>query len=223
MLIKSALATSISGSIGGLTGARNRSGLYLRARTVPVNTNTPRQQAVRDALTELVQAWGTLLPAQREGWSIYGQAVPTINGLGDPIPLSGIAAYVRANTPRLQAGLARVDNPPGTLTGGLPVADLAIGNLADDEIDISFTTAGLTDAESAVLLYAGRPTSPGRVFFAGPYRLAGSAAGSVTPPTGLTVAPPYPVLTGQRVNLRVIVTYADGRLSGESRIAGIVS
>ena len=42
-----------SGSIGGATWSHNSSGAYIRARSIPVNPNTDRQNAVRVAVRNL--------------------------------------------------------------------------------------------------------------------------------------------------------------------------
>src|SRR5690606_20282519 len=113
--IKSALLTTGSGSVGGLTLSHNAGGLYLRARRTPVNPSSLQQQAVRNAMAILTSAWGNVLTeSQRQGWTTYGQNTPRTGKLGDQIVLSGISWYVACNVPRLQAGMTRVDAPPTT-------------------------------------------------------------------------------------------------------------
>ena len=110
MLFKSALITQASGSIGGMTASRNKGGAYFRARALPTNPNTPEQQAVRGYLGTLANLWTNVLtPANRVLWDFYAFNVPVINAVGDSIQLTGQQMYIRANVPRLQAGLPRVD------------------------------------------------------------------------------------------------------------------
>jgi hypothetical protein len=137
MLFKSALVTSISGSIGGMTGSHNRSGMYLRARAIPVNPNTAQQQVVRSAMRDLASRWvETLTAFQREDWDVYGSLVPLPNSLGTPVEQSGIAAYQRSNIPRIQNGLPITDDAPTVFNLGTfsdptsPVVSEALQTLA---------------------------------------------------------------------------------------------
>ena len=67
----------ITGSIAGNTFARNRSGAYVRSRTMPVNRKTSLQQAVRTALSALTIMWyDTLNAVQRTAWGTYAAAIP---------------------------------------------------------------------------------------------------------------------------------------------------
>ena len=49
MLFKSAAFTQASGSVGGLTFAHNRGGMYTRARSIPVNPKTQQTGRCREA------------------------------------------------------------------------------------------------------------------------------------------------------------------------------
>ena len=90
MKIKSAIITQASGSVGGFTAAHNQGGLYLRARSIPVNPQTPAQNLVRSFFGGLATRWRqTLTEQQREFWTIYGTTVEYTNPLGDLIRLSG--------------------------------------------------------------------------------------------------------------------------------------
>ena len=60
MKILSALATAVSGSIGGITGSHNRGGMYLRSRVIPVNPQTVDQLAARNRLATQSSGWGAL-------------------------------------------------------------------------------------------------------------------------------------------------------------------
>lgn len=226
MKFKSALVTQVSGSIGGMTGSHNRGGLYFRARTIPVNTNTLQQQAVRGALANVATSWGSELTAgQRAGWNVYGDNVPIFNALGDPLFLSGVNHFVRSNVPRLQAGLPRVDDAPTVFNLGT-FTQPALASLASPTTStLSFDNGDdwANEDDSAMLVYVSRPAEASINFFAGPYRLAGSILGdSVTPPSSpAAIITPFPFATGNQVFFRVRVTRADGRLSSNFRFGGI--
>jgi len=113
MKFKSAIVTQASGSIGGLTAAHNKGGMYLRSRATPVNPQTAAQVAIRNAMSQLTTAWQeTLTAAQRDAWRTYAENVLLPDKLGEPRNIGGIGMYIRSNVPRLQAGLARVDDGP---------------------------------------------------------------------------------------------------------------
>src|SRR3972149_1576389 len=139
-LFKSALITQASGSIFGMTFSHNRGGAYIRARTVPTNPGSAYQPAVRGFLSQLVNHWqDTLTPEEREAWQYYAENVSVPNALGDPVFLSGLNHYVRANVPRLQAGLTRVDVAPVTFNLALLTNPSFTADASDDDADVAFT------------------------------------------------------------------------------------
>lgn len=237
-LFKSQMATSASGSIGGITYSRNRSGMYMRARAVPVQPNSSAQLQVRNALTDLVTAWKeTLTAAQRAAWELYAQNVPVVNPLGDSVNNSGQNWYIGANTPRLQAiaklsaTIARVDPGPtifdrGAFTTPTITYDESTG------LGVTYTTADAfnSEDEAAMFIYQGAPQDAGVNFFKGPYRLVGIIEGdSSTPPSSPKLVGAatltslgYTVTTGQKVWTAVAVSRADGRLSTR-RVIGPVT
>jgi len=228
-IFKSQIATQISGSVGGTTYAHNKSGMYMRARSIPVQPNSTAQNEVKNALTQLVNAYQNVLtPAQRAAWELYAQNVPVVNKLGDSVNNSGQNWYIGANVPRLQAitklgfAGARVDDAPTTYNRG----DFSAPSIGFDE------TAGMSNAftntddwagedGAAMFVYQGAPQSGGRTFYKGPWRLIGMVEGdSGTPPTSPNVTPAaildalgYPITTGQFIWAAVAVSRADGRLS----------
>jgi len=223
MKIKSALMTQASGSIAGMTAAHNRGGLYLRARSIPVNTNTTQQQAIRSIMSSTVAAWGdTLTDAQRSAWGEYGAAVGTVNSFGDTIPLSGIAAYVQANVPRIQAGLTRVDDGPTTYSlpdfGG--ITDVAASEATQGlllSFDDSYPWVDFDD--TGLIVQVSRPQNATINYFNGPYRFAALVEGSTTaPPTSpAAITAPFPFVAGQKLFVRVRYSTAAGRLSSAAR------
>lgn len=211
--------TQISGSSGGTTWSRNRFGAYKRNRSLPVNPNTSRQVAVRNNVRSLAIAWNnTLTQAQRDAWNVYGANVTWTNKLGQAVNLTGLNHYIRSNTPRLGAGLARVDDAPTIFT--LAVAELSLGATASEATQIiTFTfddTATWASEDGAFQQFAaGLPVNGGIGFFGGPYRLVGNGLGnSGTPLTSpQTFTSGFPIAAGQRLWVRTRIGRADGRLS----------
>jgi hypothetical protein len=233
MKFKSALLTVASGSTGGMTASRNRGGLYLRSRAIPVNPNSSRQAIVRAALGTLVQRWNqTLTAAQRGDWENYAQQVPVTNVFGDQIQLSGQQHFIRSNIPRVQTNDATgiADDAPTTFNTGAPPTSIETLNGGDPQIigidganmstTINFATP--TSGIGQVLIQLGPVVNDGVNRVSGPYQSAnignnittiGAASSEdwTTPIADLSVA--QPPAAGQRRNVRIRVSYQDGRLS----------
>ena len=208
-----------SGSIGGTVYSHNRSGTYVRNRSVPVNPNTDRQVAARNTLRALSIAWQTTLTEeQRSYWEAYAQLVPWLNKLGQAIFLTGLAHYVRTNSSRIQAGLARLDDAPTTYTLAPAEGSLVpSASAATQELNVAYDdTQDWCDTDGAYQsVFMGIPVNAGIKFFGGPWRYAGVILGdSVSPPTTpATIACPFPMVEGQRIWVRTRIGLADGRLS----------
>ena len=227
MKFKSALVTEASGSIGGMTASRNRGGQYLRARAVPVNPNTPQQQAIRGFVASLTSGWNSLLTSdQRSSWDEYALNVPLPDTLGEPRNVGGLAMYVRSNVPRLQAALPQVDDAPTTFNLG-SFTNPSFGTFAatTNDFAVTFTAADAwaNEDDSAMLLLGSRPQNPAVNFFKGPYRFAGLIAGdAITPPTSpATIVNPFAFAVGQRVFVQARISRVDGRLTLPFRGNGI--
>jgi len=211
--------TQMSGSIGGTTFARNRSGNYARSRTKPVNPNTSGQQTARNAMADLTTRWSsTLTTAQRTAWNLYGSSVLMTNRLGENINLTGFNHYVRSNSIALQQGETLVDDGPTIFE--LPQADgtLAVaGSEASQELTITYddTVPWANEDDGHLFVFQGTPQNGQRNFFNGPWRFLATEDGLLaTPPTSPLVAPAVFVITeSQRVWIYARIWRADGRLS----------
>lgn len=223
MKFASQLVTKVSGSIGGLTGAHNKGGLYFRARATPTNPNSVYQQAVRNAIAQLTSRWQqTLTPAQRAAWAVYADNVPLVDALGEARSIPPLAHYTRSNVPRLQAAMAIVDDGP-------TVYSLATFSGVSFTVDASGDTASVVYVNTddwadtdggALLCYFSRPQAQSIGYFKGPYRFAEAVLGSTsTPPTSPEeVDLPFPVEAGALVFGQFRATNADGRLSAPFRL-----
>lgn len=213
-----------SGSTGGITYSRNRFGAYMRSRSVPVNPNTDRQVNVRNQVRACSIAWENVLTqTQRDEWETYAANVVWQNKLGQSVLLTGLNHFIRSNVPRLQVGMARVDDGPKIFNLGTAELELACSaSEATQLADIVFDPAAAWASEdgAAEIFYGGIPRNAAIKFFGGPWRLIGPTLGdSITPPTSpASVAWPWPFADGQRLWLRSRITRADGRLSEFARV-----
>lgn len=221
-LTKSTLLAEIRGSIAGSTFGRNRGGIYIRSRSVPINPGSEFQAAVRASLGLLSARWrDTLTNAQRAAWDAYALNTPRTNALGDPINIGGIGAYVRGNVSRIQAGLSIVDDGPASF--GIPeIGAVTVAAASATTLSIGFdsTDPWASTDDTALLIYVSANQSPAKNFFKGPYRFAQAVEGSSTlePTSPAVVTSPYeePYTDGQQVFLRCTVIDEQGRLSDDS-------
>ena len=221
MKFKSALLTQASGSIGGLTFSHNQGGLYTRARSIPTNPASSRQQIVRNAMPSAQVAWRALTESVRTEWRNYAQGTPIVNSLGDSIILSNLAMFLRQYVSRAQNGVAQITTAPPT-PGLAELSPVTVTrHLAQSAFDFAFNNgdAWATVVGGYMAVYQSAPFKAVNNFFKGPYRLAGHVAGAVVPPTSpFFVASLYPVESGQRFFFRVIAVDAEGRMSANQTL-----
>ena len=208
-----------SGSLGGATASHNRFGPYWRARMVPVNPATNRQNAVRVAVQQLSQRWSSdLTAAQRAEWEVYAAAIVRTGSLGEQIHLTGFNMYIRSNTIRLQNGDNTIGDGPTDLTipGGDPLFVCTIDQAAQ-QISVAFTPGeDWNDQDFGhMYVYMSAPKASGVNFVGGPFRLAGKFTGinGAPPASPQVLSVPFPVATGQIVKCRARISEDDGRLS----------
>lgn len=212
-----------SGSIGATVWSHNRFGPYVRARSIPVNPNTDRQAAVRNAVRALAIAWqNELTQAQRDAWKVYADNVSWLNRLGEVVTLTALNHYIRSNTPLVQSAIARVDDAP--VIFNLGDAEAALGGSASEATQLASVTwddtaAWASEDGAYQFVSCGLPQNGNIGFFGGPWRLLSVISGnSGVPPTSPTSATwQFPFGEGQRLWLRSRIARADGRLSEFAR------
>jgi len=222
--------TDIVGSIGGITYARGRYGIYQRARIKGVNPKTGRQSAIRAVVADVASYWSdTLTDIQRAAWAVFAAAVPAKNKLGETIYLSGFNQFVKSNIALVNGGKAIVATAPIVME--LPGEDTSFAATVDAGtglITLTFddTKEWLDEDEAQLIIQMGLPRAPGVNFFGGPWRhvgtLDGDSVSAVTSPDS-TLSVPYSVGDGQKVWIRAKIQRADGRLSDWFRSDSIVA
>lgn len=233
-LFKSHVLTQASGSVAGLTYSRSRAGLVLRNRSTPVNRQTSRQLAVRNAITILVNTWTeTLTQAQRNRWNVYAANVPITNRLGDQRTTTGQNWFIASNTPRIQAHplagfistivtLAPVTFTRGDYSTPTFVADAAAG------IDIAFddTDPFNSSTENALLVYMHRPANRAQRSPHNHSRLVatiGNGEGSpfnISPVQAANNA--FPLNTGNAIALSFVQTLNTGQLAAKRTVGPVL-
>ena len=92
------------GSIGGNTFSRTRSGSVVRARSNPINPQSPAQVAQRLRMSAANTAWSGMTAAQRVAWETYAANVPVTNAMGEVVYNTGQNWFIGSATARLEAG-----------------------------------------------------------------------------------------------------------------------
>ncbi len=220
MLFTSPLLSQASGSLAGLTFSHTRGSKYVKARTTPTNPNSQRQGIVRTAMGILAPYWGTeLTQTERDAWRLYAANVPTTNALGETIHLTGQQHFIRINVPRIQIGEAILDTAPtifdlGTFTA--PTIQSIASTPQDIELNFNNGDDWAIADDGFMIVYGGRPTSPGQRFFRGPWRFAGIIEGAVVPPgTPQDIPSPWFITTDEIMWVKIRVMQTNGRLSPE--------
>lgn len=214
--------TQISGSIGGTVWSHNRFGAYKRNRSIPVNPNTDRQVAVRNAVRALMVAWeNTLTQPQRDAWEVYADNVPWQNRLGQSVKLTGSNMYVRTNTILLQLGKTRIDVAPVIFT--LAAAELALSVTASEatqQLTIAYDDGEpwANEAGAFQFFFMGLPQNANKTFFGAPFRYINLADGATPAVSPGIFAAPFPFAEGQRIWVQSRIIRADGRLSTFARV-----
>lgn len=241
MKFTSQVFSAVSGSMGGTTFAHNKGGMYTRARGVPTNPNTVRQQAQRSLFGAAVVAWSTLLSsAQRAAWNTYGENVTVTDSLGQPRKRSGqqwfIGSYtLRFNPQYTSSGMQTLDAPAifdrgPDIIGVKPMEgdeEWTIG-VYETSLDLQ-TEFRLSDAVGEtmrqLIIYRGHAQNPGVTFYKGPYRLSGvvevSTAVEFMEWTGAQsgLLDGFPAMeAGQNIPLKVVLVHADGRYTSPLRV-----
>lgn len=230
MLFKGLLATEMSGSIAGITASHNRGGQYFRARAIPVNPSSTRQQAIRGALAALVVRFATTLTAlQRDAWDVYAKNVLVTDKLGAQRQRTALNWYIACNSPRIQSGVilptVYIDNAPTIFTMNvLTPPGIVSATAATEVLSISFTNTDewAVAVGGALLVYTGIPQSAAVLSYKGPYRYAGKIPGAVVAPTSpLPITSSWPFAVGNRIHCQFRSINVDGRISPSFRLSAL--
>lgn len=99
------LVTDIAGSVGGATFQRNRFGMTMRNKPLPLYSQTPAQFKIRRLIAFLQYSWQDLTDPQRLQWNRFldfsGQTIRRDRS----IKLSGQTLYIKYQLYRIMQGL----------------------------------------------------------------------------------------------------------------------
>lgn len=175
-----AIVTDGRGKIGGHVMSKNRGGAYMRTKVTPINPQTPDQSEVRGVLTSLSQGWRELAASERLAWNSAVVNFQSTDVFGDIKKPSGINLFVKLNSNLSYAGVTSPITVPPTLTTSPDFVNFtATADASAPSLSIAFTPTPVP-ADTAYVVEATAPQSPGKSFLKNQFRKIGviNAAGT---------------------------------------------
>lgn len=213
MLIRMGMGGQLSGSVGGVTASRNRFGMYLRNRTVPVNPQSVRQNAARAIFGTAATDWSNLTGPQRENWAAYAATTPVLNRLGETVYLNGFQMYVASAAVAIATNISAFSDAPATPGRATFGAPLAV--TLSEATGVTIATTGNTATRG--LCSISPPLGDGQASAAHPLTLFAVFTGAIG--SGVTQAGNQAVnrygtpVDGQRRVVRIVGIDAEGKLT----------
>lgn len=174
--------SEIRGKIGGNVYARNRGGSYSRAKVTPLNPQSTRQSAQRDAQSAVMKRWSAnLTEPQRQAWIAAAEFITAKNIFGDSVKLTGIALYAKLNSVLQRIGQTIHDTVPTSFgVSGLSGVSM-VADVSDNWIKVSFTPLP-TGTGQRLLVYTTTALPAGRNPTKSDFSLLTDVIGTTTSP-----------------------------------------
>lgn len=170
------LLADMRGRMGAVVFSSNGAGFYASPLKTPIQPNTDRQSATRNAFSRLVKSWNLLSIAERAAWTAYAAQVDNArtDWFGDVYYPNARAQFISINTTRLLAGEDITATAPiGALPATLPAMTAGID--PDGSGFTSYIDAAATFDASILAVHAAVSitSSPGRNTPITPYKVLG--------------------------------------------------
>ena len=192
--------TGASGSVGGITAARNANGAYLRRKVKNVNRNTIPQQIRRNQFGALSRTWKGLSPDMQQSWVQGVTAFPYRNKLNIASTYTGQQLYSKFNNQLIAIGEPALEYcPVGVTFDSIVVVNAQYNGMANtflvnvkDTTNDEFTVPdGFT-----LVLFGTKPLSQGILAPKKPmFRFIQTVAGTVSS-AGINIYTKYVALFG---------------------------
>lgn len=165
-ILFTAFLADARGKVAGTVFSKNKSGAYARTKVTPANPRSPRQSAVRAALSSLSSGWRALTQDQRDQWVAATADYSSTNQFGNAFKMSGANLFIALNANLTTVGETAIDSPvapSGSLT--IPITMAHAGLISD------VTLAMAVPADYKAVIRATPPVSVGRKFVSNLYRV----------------------------------------------------
>lgn len=172
MKYKSALMTHASGSLGGITASRNKSGNYFRARVTPTQPDTCRQNESRAIFSQLASSYADLSPIQRVMWEEYAENSPVTHTCGSVTPISGQNAFIRNNANRIRSGMPLRTDAPESYGMAPPPSTPEVFEVSEDpdELTVAGNFIQAVEFGGKIIWFIGRKQEDQRTSYHGDYQ-----------------------------------------------------
>lgn len=181
-----AMITELTGSIGGTTFQRNRSGNIARTRSGTPKSITPKQSASERILANNLVDWQNLTLLEQQAWDTFATANPKTDRFGTVKTLSGLQFFTSVNISLELVSHTEIIIPP-SFQVTLPY-NLTTFTVDDVKIGIQ-QTAPLSEFKDGLLIFFTGPLKRTTTSFRRHLRLV--AATSVSPATFLNLTTFY--------------------------------
>jgi hypothetical protein len=164
--IQSQILSQASGSMGGMTFIRSKSGMGMRRRSKPTTSRSPAQLLARNAFKAASSVWSQgLTDAQRASWTAFAKANPVQNALGATTTLTGQQMFVRFQGPSWNywhgTWAGAIAPPVGTLLPA-PTFTEVINNHPDGFVVYLEPGYSVSIGDLAIFSVS-KPVGPGRI------------------------------------------------------------
>jgi hypothetical protein len=141
---------TITGSVGGWTFHRNRSGNIVRSRGAALRNSTTKQTQAHQTHIKFLQLWQALTQVNKDLWDTFADTFTKTDKFGEVKTLSGQNWFESINFNLELAGLAILNAPPAhSLPVDVQDYNLVVGST---EIEVNFNPA-FDPADTALIIF----------------------------------------------------------------------
>ena len=169
------------GKLGGHVFTKTKSGATMRTKVTPVNPQTAAQASARSRLGGNSQAWAGLNEDQRRGWNALASETSKTNIFGDQYFPSGKNLFTSVNNNLVMTDGTSIANAPTFAEMPFITVMEAVVDVSAKEINLQIEFTG-SSLDTALIIEASKPSSPGKYNFDGSFRQLMVAGGGSPPP-----------------------------------------
>lgn len=157
--------TEASGKLGNDVLFKNRYGACSRSYAIPVQPNTARQIATRDAMTAISNLWASLDEWQWDEWNAYALTQFSSNSIAHRFNQTGRGLFVQRNMNIVTAGQSPILIPDAKHVSPA-LLSVAIVTLTTSSVELNFglMPSGLNVPANCVVVLSASPSVNTTIF-----------------------------------------------------------
>lgn len=147
------VVTGIRGTVGGVTYASNKAGMYARVWSKGPNKRSNLQSPERQNLSALAAQWRNIDPADRADWDTFADdpAQELENSLGETYTISGFAWWVKISRELATAGRSPLESAWNVTKPTTPTIDTLRVSAGAQTSQITWTGALFTTSWDCII------------------------------------------------------------------------